>query len=439
MKKVFSLVACSLVSLSMFAEGYQVNLQSARQAGMGHVGTGMKLGAESMHFNPAGLTSIQNTADFSVAGNMIFSNVKYTNGSYTAKTDNGVSTPMSAYAGFKLGKRWAAGLAVTTPYGSSLNWGDNWRGADLIQKISLQSFCFQPTVAYQVLDNLSIGAGLMVFRGNFEIDKSLLPIGFKPGLPGVDNLFPVDAPAASINLKGDAKTAYGFNVGVLWNIEDNFSFGISYRSKAMIKVNDGDASISFDNEKLQNILQNTPVIKEQINALNGARVKTQLPAPSNLTVGFSYKPTEKWTIAADLQYVGWNAYDSLNFEFNKDGKVVELKSEKNYSSSIAARIGTEYETYDWLTLRAGFYYDQTPVNAMYYNPETPGANKFGVTTGATFNLYKGLSADLALAYVFGTPTEGRVQTGIVNNKPVYFQGKYTPNAFNLSLGLRYNF
>lgn len=435
MKKIFSLVACSLVSLSMFAEGYQVNLQSARQAGMGHVGTGMKLGAESMHFNPAGLTSIQNTADFSVAGNMIFSNVKYTNGSYTAKTDNGVSTPMSAYAGFKLGKRWAAGLAVTTPYGSSLNWGDNWVGANLIQKISLQSFCFQPTVAYQILDNLSIGAGLMVFTGNFEIDKSLTPISDKPLAPGL----PAGVPLAAVNLKGDAKPAYGFNVGVLWNIEDNFSFGISYRSKAMIKVDKGDAKVSFLNEDIEKLIQLIPQLSGPINAVNGAKVKTQLPAPSNLTVGFSYKPTEKWTIAADLQYVGWNAYDSLNFQFDKNGLITEQPSEKNYSSSIAARIGSEYETYDWLTLRAGFYYDQTPVNAFYYNPETPGANKFGVTTGATFNLYKGLSADLALAYVFGTPTEGRVQTGIVNNKPVYFQGKYTPNAFNLSLGLRYNF
>lgn len=436
MKKIFSLVACSLVSLSMFAEGYQVNLQSARQAGMGHVGTGMKLGAESMHFNPAGLTSIQNRADFSVAGNMIFSSVKYTNGDYSAKTDNKVSTPMSAYAGFKIGERWAAGLSVTTPYGSSLDWGHNWKGANLIQNISLKSFCFQPTVAFQVLDNLSVGAGLMIFTGDFEINKSLTPITEKPLLPGL----PAGEPLASVNLKGDAKTAYGFNVGLLWNVQENFSFGISYRSKAILKVRDGHANINFLSDKVENILQNVPGIKDQINAVNGAKVRTQLPAPSNLTVGFSYKPTEKWTIAADLQYVGWHAYDSLNFQFDKNGLITDLPSEKNYSSSIAARIGTEYQTLEWLTLRGGFYYDQTPVNKFYYNPETPGANKYGITAGATFNLYKGLAADLALAYVIGEKTNGRVQTGADSKgTPVYFQGEYLPKAFNLSLGLRYSF
>ena len=44
----------------MHAEGYQINTLSARQNGMGHTGTALKLGAESMIFNPAGLGFRQN-------------------------------------------------------------------------------------------------------------------------------------------------------------------------------------------------------------------------------------------------------------------------------------------------------------------------------------------------------------------------------------------
>ena len=40
--------------VELAAEGFQVNAQSTKQAGMGHVGAALKLGAESMHFNPAG-------------------------------------------------------------------------------------------------------------------------------------------------------------------------------------------------------------------------------------------------------------------------------------------------------------------------------------------------------------------------------------------------
>ena len=54
MKKLFLSLLASVTLSSAFAEGYQVNVLSTKQTGMGHVGTGMKLGAESMHFNPAG-------------------------------------------------------------------------------------------------------------------------------------------------------------------------------------------------------------------------------------------------------------------------------------------------------------------------------------------------------------------------------------------------
>lgn len=48
MKRLVIAVLASILSMTVFAEGYQVNLLSTKQTGMGHVGTGMKLGAESM-------------------------------------------------------------------------------------------------------------------------------------------------------------------------------------------------------------------------------------------------------------------------------------------------------------------------------------------------------------------------------------------------------
>ena len=49
------------------AEGYQVNTLSARQLGMAHTGVAMKLGAESMIFNPAGLAFSKRTFDITGA------------------------------------------------------------------------------------------------------------------------------------------------------------------------------------------------------------------------------------------------------------------------------------------------------------------------------------------------------------------------------------
>ena len=102
MKKLSLLSIAALISGAAFAEGYQVNLLSAKQAGMGHVGVAMKLGAESMHFNPAGMAFMEGTADFSVGISGIMAEATYKNGDYKHSTDNDISTPMYAYAGFRI-------------------------------------------------------------------------------------------------------------------------------------------------------------------------------------------------------------------------------------------------------------------------------------------------------------------------------------------------
>ena len=79
MKKVIALACLSMLPMSYAAaEGYQVNAQSTKQAGMGHVGVAMKLGAESMHFNPAGLVFMDKNVDLSAGITGVFANGKFT-------------------------------------------------------------------------------------------------------------------------------------------------------------------------------------------------------------------------------------------------------------------------------------------------------------------------------------------------------------------------
>ena len=83
MKRLVIVVLASILSMTVFAEGYQVNLLSTKQTGMGHVGTGMKLGAESMHFNPAGLVFLRTNMDFSLGISAIMVKAKYSYDGYS--------------------------------------------------------------------------------------------------------------------------------------------------------------------------------------------------------------------------------------------------------------------------------------------------------------------------------------------------------------------
>ena len=159
MRKLMIWALACILGNSVFAEGYQVNVLSAKQTGMGHVGTGMKLGAESMHFNPAGLVWLNNHMDISVGVSAVAAKAKYTHDGYSAKTDNPLSTPLYAYAGYRIYDNLAAGISLTTPYGNGLKWPKNWAGVNLIQDISLRSYVLQPTLSYKITDKLSVGVG----------------------------------------------------------------------------------------------------------------------------------------------------------------------------------------------------------------------------------------------------------------------------------------
>lgn len=444
MKRVFTLLF-TLAATIAFAEGYQVNLQSARQAGMAHTGTAMKLGAESMHFNPAMLVYMDNSVDLSAGMSGVISKVKYRNNDgYKASTDNPIGTPMFVYAGFNIfTDRLAAGLSVTTPYGNSLDWGKDWAGADVVQDIALKSFVFQPTVSVKIIDGLSFGAGLMVATGDFSLSRAMMPKGAMVAIGqmvGQGAQFPAseyaDVIPASATLSSDAKTAVGFNLGLSYIFSDKLTIGVSYRSKMMMKVTKGDARIDYASRKVEDVLGMVPTFPK----LNEGTFTAELPLPSNFNIGICFTPSERWSVSYDMQFVGWKAYDELDVNFTENVlSGYNINAKKNYKNTITYRLGAQYTATDRLKVRLGAYYDETPVRTAFYNPETPGANKMGLTTGLSFEPYKNLMIDFAFTFIKGFERSGTYSYKNGLGQPSTFGGKYKSTAYIPSLGLRFGF
>jgi len=138
-------------AVSLHAEGYQVNTFSAKQTGMGHTGVAQKLGAESMIFNPAGLGYMESQVDLSGSFTAIFPTAHATlsDGSrYT--TSNDPSTPIGIGAAFSIYPNLKAGISFYTPYGSGIDWTDNWAGSVLNQSVKLATYTLQPTISWRV-------------------------------------------------------------------------------------------------------------------------------------------------------------------------------------------------------------------------------------------------------------------------------------------------
>lgn len=434
----------NLVGLTLMAEGYQLNTQSARQLGMGHLGTALKLGGESMLFNPAGLSYMDGKVDLSLGATAIFSKVKFTSGNYNAETDNPIGTPLFGYAGFKITDKFYAGISVTNPAGNSLVWPDNWSGSTYIQNISLKVFSVQPTISYKFSEKLSLGVGLMADFGSMDMSKGIMPVGsiaaFLPLVPAqyqtvINNNLNVSP--LSMNLTGKSGVGLGFNIGILYSPNDRLSIGLSYRSKVMMKLNNGDASISYGSPELQTLFAmlsqspNFPAAVKGAMMLDGGNFNAQLPIPSNTNLGVAWKATDKMLISAELQYVGWKAYDTLSIVFPN----VTMNSPKNFSNTMIYRVGAEFYCTEKFTTRVGFVYDNTPSDLTLYTPDSPGSDKISITTGFTYKPLKFMDIDFAFQYNHGVKTNGKY----IQNNAILFGGDYKTTAFLPSLGLRFKF
>ena len=475
MRNVIVLACMAIMPLTHAkAEGYLVNAQSAKQSGMGHVGTAMKLGAESMHFNPAGLVFMNKSIDISAGVSGVFSKGKYSSLSdeYFVKTDSKVSTPLFMYAGFKIYDNLAAGVMLNTPYGSSIKWGDDWRGAHLIQDISLKLFNIQPTVSWKITNRLSVGAGLMMEYGNFNLNRALIAPGAMSGLanklfaanPALAALIPQElktvivkydnASAASAGLTGDAGVRVGYNLGAMFVVNDKISIGASYRSKVTAKVKEGEVNVKYANElefkellkSVNSLLSKLPQgsgvpSKIEVPSLDNGTFSAELPLPSVFSAGITYYPTNRWTVSGEVQFNGWGAYKQLTIKFNPDEELgkYNINAPKKYKNSRTYRLGGQYAATKRLDLRLGAYFDETPVKDDYLNPETPSMNKLGLSAGLSFRPMNSLSVDVAFSYITGFGRDGSYTDKDLLGQPRTFGGHYNIAAMMPSIGLSYAF
>ncbi len=432
-------IAAALIlhSASVIAEGYQVNSLSTRQLGMGHAGIGMKLGAESQFFNPAAMAFMNDKVDLSASFNAIFPTCTATVGGKEYTTDNKASTPFSIFGAFSIFDNLKAGISVYTPYGSSIDWTDNWPGATLNQSVSLAAYTVQPTISWKILPNLSIGAGLTMTWGSVNLNKGLIDgKTLDAMLAAIGSQYRFgDVTPASVNLNGKADMAFGVNLGVMYDFSEHVSAGVNFRSKSMMKVKAGETTVSYATSD-PTILA---LLTSKLDGISKTDFKAEMPCPATLGFGASWH-NDRVVADFDAQLTFWNAYKSLDISFDGASQF-DQHLEKNYHNSWLMRAGVEWKTTPRLDLRAGLMVDFSPCDKEYYNPETPGMTKIEPTLGLTFRPIPCLGVNLAAMYVAGCGIDNAsyTSTNVLTQQPETFTADYRVHSWTASVGLSLSF
>lgn len=409
MKKHLLAASMALASFTSFGAGYQLNLQGIRQLAMGGTGTAYPWDASTIFYNPGGLSRLKN---IQVYGSVlaIVPSTAYGNYYYgQTRSKEQVFTPFNVYVGGPVRENSpiALGLGIYTPFGSGLKWDDNWIGRYIVQSIELKSYFFQPTISYRISDFLSAGIGLIYATGTFD---------YKAALPVQTNY----SEDATLALHGNAN-GFGFNAGLQMKFSERFWMGLTYRSQVTMNLGGGSANFNVP----YTLTGNFP----------NTRFETFLPLPQVASIGAAVKPlnNERLTLQLDLNYTGWNSYDSLYINFaSHTTSLQDNHAPRHYRNTLVTRLGANYKISKVVSVMLGGAYDPTPVTNGYVSPDLPDADHIVVTGGAAIKPIKRFTILAACEFVTTPKRNSTYDFG-------GFSGTFKTQAVTPGIGIYYNF
>jgi long-chain fatty acid transport protein len=397
------------------AGGYRVALQGQKALAMGHTGVAMTDSAEAIFFNPGAITRLEAETDWVGGITLLEGATQYQNQNTLAdvETDNPLGTPINGYMAQKLSSELSWGMGIYTPYGNKVEWPTDWQGSHLVNYIELQAIYIQPTIAYQLNDSTSIGFGPTLVLGSVEFNRNL-------------NTSLTDEAGNRSNVTIEAKNvpAWGFNLGLLHELNEHTRLGVSYRSKVTVEARDEKA----DFKDIPAALQAT---------FADGKFDADLPLPAELTLGIAYDYSDKLTLAFDINRTFWDVYDELVIEF--DNGLDPSVNPRNYKDASIYRFGAQYRYDEKWTLRGGIYFDESPVPDGAFAPETPRNDSIGYTAGATYRASKNLEFDVSLLILTFDQIDNSYDFYEEGGKTIPFGGTYDSAANSIGFGLTYKY
>jgi long-chain fatty acid transport protein len=409
-----------LVSSALYGGGYQINEHGARATGMGGAFVARASDPSAIFFNAAGL-GFQQGINVLAGTTLIFPSTTFTGpGAATTETKmvSQVFYPSNLYATYSLNDKIVFGLGVYSPYGLGSEWPNDWVGRKASVKTDLQTFYINPTAAYKINDQLSVGVGVSYVLANAKIKYRV----------GTYSSLAPPTPATNDGTVGLEGTGNGisFNAGVIYKPMEKLSLGASYRSLVKLEFS-GDVTFT-DMQSLQSFFP-------------GGTGTVTLPMPSNLQVGAAYEVTPELTVEADFQYVGWSSYDQLGITIPNGpaapaalgGQPLQKSSTpsvKNWKDAYMIRLGGEYKLNKQIDVRAGYILDKTPQPKGVMEPMLPDAERNDISVGGGYMINEKLRVDASYLLVLFAD---RTSTMTV------FPGTYKSSANLFSVNVGYTF
>ncbi len=316
----------------------------------------------AVYYNPAGLTQIQAPI---VSGGLFMMKPTLKYYDLTFERDNTVVLGPTSYsekfdplyvphlgAAYPISDRLVFGVAAYVPFGLDLEWNDDAAenpGAYSAFHTLYMREVVTPSLAYKLSEKLSVGAGVSLGRSEMVAEKVLFGSTTQITLDTIDDF------------------NYSFNLGVQYHPEDFLTLGLTYRGRAKA-VFTGDVDLNGMD--------------------SGIDVRSQFDHPEQIQGGIRYMTPHNVSLCFDLIWTRWSIEGDQVGTFSTPlmGMFPEARYPRDWDDTVQIRLGAEWGVSDLLDLRAGYFYDPSPVSDSTFDFGWPDADRKTYSVGAGLNL-----------------------------------------------------
>lgn len=390
-------------SPSLFATGLSKSVLIGPKAiGMGGAFVAIADDPTAVFHNPAGMVKSERLSLF-VGADSLITDLDYTptGGSTESAKREFLPVPNFSITG-KLAEPLYFGLGVFFPHGNGGKFSDPSALPTNPDEGRIYSMEIIPSLAVQLPNGLSFGAGLRVVRVSSQVEGQLFPVDAGAGI--FDTIEDLDVSGWGL----------GLNAGVLLHPIKEFSWGLNYRSRVNLDL-DGDLEtasggpieMGFGSNQLDATLEQT--------------------LPTVIHTGFGFYPTDKLTLGISYQYEVNSEIDALRASI---ADTTDIELPQNWRNSHTFHFGAEYWLKDSFALRSGYAKDiDASIPDAVNNRITGDIGAHEVSFGAAFRKEK-FNVGLTWNGRFGNR---EVAANGLNAAP----GKYEAFVHSISLGVGY--
>lgn len=420
---------------------------------------------------------------------------EYETGAY----DNGGSLIPEQFIPFiyyaqPINEKLALGFGIYVPFGAETEYSPNALSGGFAGRTKLTTIDFQPAFSYKINDTLAIGGGLDIMYAEGELTKQLDLIPYVPSLLGDNHDLSNNAALNDEQSKGYENTfavkgddwAIGWNLGVMWDITPATTLGLTYRSQVKFTL-EGDAKfaknddvevfspsligntqasngIAFADQAFDMALVDKGLMSQadfgaklQSGAYTGKvpnqKAKVPLTAPQSATLSLAHQVTDNLQLQGGVTWTDWSSFKYFDVIGQGPGMISALSAQSSgltdnyighivekWSDTFAYALGASYTINPQWLVRAGFAYDESPVNKDHRTARVPDNDRKWLTAGARFSPSDAMSFDLGLAYAFISGFSMSEQDYNLNDRvssKQKIEGDYDLNAFGVALQFNY--